>query len=117
MVIRSMEVALISALPDSVLITGGACFIGTNLADRLLMLELLDKLAAQTGRRPENSFAPWRPADQRHYVSDTRAFRAATGCDTSIHVDGGQSLLCANDIRERWREPAGAAIAIALAGS
>ena len=45
------------------------------------------------GHRPEVSFSEWRRGDQRYYVSDTSAFRKATGWSPAIAARQGVRLL------------------------
>lgn len=60
-------------------VAGRAFNIGGGV-DRVLSLrELLAMIAELHGRMPEVEWADWRPSDQRYYVSDTGAFRDATG--------------------------------------
>jgi CDP-paratose 2-epimerase len=51
---------------------GLVCNIGGGPRFTLSLLELLDFLERETGRRPPVSFADWRASDQRVYVSDVR---------------------------------------------
>lgn len=44
--------------------------LGGGPGNTLSILELLDILSELAGKRPEIIFAPWRPADQKVYVSD-----------------------------------------------
>ena len=54
------------------------CNAGGGPENTLSLLELLDMLEEETGRRSPVSFAPWRPSDQKVYISDiskaTRTF-------------------------------------------
>jgi CDP-paratose 2-epimerase len=51
-------------------------------------------------------YAPWRRGDQRYYVSDTSAFRSATGWLPRVDVPRGVVLLRAA-LADRMRsEPA-----------
>jgi CDP-paratose 2-epimerase len=66
---------------------GGAVF-------TLSLLELLDILGQQIGRRAGVTFENWRPADQRVYISDTAAVRRALGWKPEISpADGVRRLL------------------------
>lgn len=53
---------------------------------------LLERLA---GRRPEARFTPWRPGDQRVYVSDTRKIQAALGWRPQVSAAEGLARLAA----------------------
>jgi CDP-paratose 2-epimerase len=57
------------------------------------LVELLDLVERLTGQRPEVQFEPWRPADQRYYVSDTRRFEMATGWRPRVAVREGLRRL------------------------
>ena len=65
------------------------------------LLELLDRIAALGGRRPEVRFQGWRLGDQRYYVSDTRKFEQATGWKARTIVDDGLLRL------SQWLREAG----------
>jgi CDP-paratose 2-epimerase len=51
---------------------GLVCNVGGGPRFTLSLLELLDFLERETGRRPPVAFAGWRASDQRVYVSDVR---------------------------------------------
>jgi len=51
---------------------GLVCNVGGGPRFTLSLLELLDFLERETGRRPPVRFADWRASDQRVYVSDVR---------------------------------------------
>ena len=83
---------------------GQAYNIGGGPSNTVSLLELLDLIAALTGTRPAFDLEPWRPADQRYYVSDTSKFEQATGWrpKTGVH-DGVQRLM-------EWLVEAGVAV-------
>jgi CDP-paratose 2-epimerase len=58
---------------------GLVCNIGGGPGFTLSLLELLDFLEQETGRRPVVRFADWRASDQRVYVSDVRRAAEALG--------------------------------------
>jgi CDP-paratose 2-epimerase len=60
-------------------LSGRAFNIGGGVENTLSLVELLDLITAQNGRRPAVAFGPWRRGDQRYYVSDTSSFTKATG--------------------------------------
>jgi CDP-paratose 2-epimerase len=59
-------------------LAGEAFNIGGGPANTTSLVELLDLLGEIIGDRPLADLEPWRPADQRYYVSDTRKFQRAT---------------------------------------
>lgn len=74
--------------------TGQAYNIGGGAANTTSLLELLDLIAGLTGRRPAFDIEPWRPADQRYYVSNTSKFEQATGWRPRTTVrEGVQRLM------------------------
>jgi CDP-paratose 2-epimerase len=75
-------------------VRGRAFNIGGGADSTLTPLELLDLLQTTEGLRTSVSFAPWRLADQRYYVSDVRSFRAATGWTPRTSVREGLRRLC-----------------------
>jgi len=58
---------------------GLVCNVGGGPRFTRSLLELLDFLARETGRRPAVTFADWRASDQRVYVSDVRRAAATLG--------------------------------------
>jgi len=86
--------AMSAAFAQMSTIGGRAYNIGGGVEHTLTLLELLDLLGELEGVRPEVTFAPWRPADQRYYVSDTRKFQKAAGWAPRIGVKEGVERLC-----------------------
>jgi CDP-paratose 2-epimerase len=74
-------------------LSGQAFNIGGGSANTLSLLELLEQIEALHGERPLVSFAETRPGDQRFYVSDIRAFMAATGWTPTVGVRPGIERL------------------------
>ena len=60
-------------------LAGRAFNIGGGAGNVISLLDLLDRIEALEGRRPEIEREDWRTGDQRYYVSDTRSFQQATG--------------------------------------
>jgi CDP-paratose 2-epimerase len=76
--------------------TAGEAFnIGGGPARTVSLLELLNLIGEMTGERPAVTIEPWRPADQRYYVSDTAKFEQVTGWRPSTSVRKGVGLLLA----------------------
>jgi CDP-paratose 2-epimerase len=75
--------------------TAGQAFnIGGGPANTTSLLELLDLIASLTGTCPAFEIEPWRPADQRYYVSNPSKFEQATGWRPRTSVrDGVQRLM------------------------
>jgi CDP-paratose 2-epimerase len=74
-------------------VTGRAFNIGGGTANAVSLLAVVERITAFLGRRPELKFGPWRPGDQRYYVSDTSAFRRATGWAPATAFDIGLGRL------------------------
>lgn len=74
-------------------LSGRAFNIGGGPANTVSLLEMLELLAELNGGRPRALHGDWRVGDQRWYVSDTRAFRAATGWSPRIGVREGVAGL------------------------
>jgi CDP-paratose 2-epimerase len=74
-------------------LAGQAFNIGGGPGNTVSLLELLDTIEAVHGERPQVRMEPWRCADQRYYVSDTRRFRAATGWSPRVNVRAGIEKL------------------------
>lgn len=75
-------------------LTRGAAFnLGGGPRSTLSLLELIDMIEQLRGQRPAIQFEPWREGDQRYYVSDTRAFSAATGWQPRVGPRAGVESL------------------------
>lgn len=72
---------------------GRAFNIGGGPAHTTSLVELLARIGALAGHAPRINRAPWRTGDQRYYVSDTRAFAAATGWTAGVGVAEGVARL------------------------
>lgn len=95
-------------------IAGEAFNIGGGPANTISLLELIGLIGDLLGDAPAFTIEPWRPADQRYYVSDTAKFESATGWRPRTSVDDGVGRLLAwladSGIAER-REVVGGRVA------
>jgi CDP-paratose 2-epimerase len=60
-------------------VQGRAFNLGGGPANAVSLIELIDHIGALTGREVPLDFRPWRAGDQRWFVADVRAARAALG--------------------------------------
>jgi CDP-paratose 2-epimerase len=75
-------------------LSGRAFNIGGGPGHAVSLLEVVDRIGELRGERPAVEFSDWRPGDQRYYVSDIRAFEAATGWRPRVEpVEGMARLL------------------------
>jgi CDP-paratose 2-epimerase len=74
-------------------LSGQAFNIGGGASNTISLLDLLDRIEALNGRRPEVEFETWRTGDQRYYVSDTRKFQKATGWRPTVSCEQGIARL------------------------
>ncbi|HZF99009.1 MAG TPA: NAD-dependent epimerase/dehydratase family protein [Pseudoxanthomonas sp.] len=72
---------------------GRAFNMGGGAANTTSLIELLERIGRLTGAQPQVSRSSWRTGDQRYYVSDTRAFTAATGWTPQVDVEEGVARL------------------------
>ncbi len=79
---------------------GQAFNLGGGPDNTLSLLELVELIGELHGERPACRFEPWRTADQRYYVSDTRRFAAATGWAPRVGPRAGLGRL------HRWLQAA-----------
>ncbi len=90
--VDDLVAAFIAAEQHLPALAGRAFNIGGGPDNTLSLIELLtliDALAA----RPHVDYAAWRAADQPYYVSDTRAFGAATGWRPRVDPKAGVARL------------------------
>lgn len=74
-------------------LSGRAFNIGGGSANTTSLLELIQLIESIRGESVTTLFEAWRLADQRYYVSDTRAFQASTGWSPQVGVEKGVRAL------------------------
>ena len=74
-------------------LAGRAFNMGGGPANAISLLQLLERIEELHGERPDVDFDQWRTGDQRYYVSDTRAFRQATGWQARVAAGEGIARL------------------------
>ena len=74
-------------------VRGEAFNIGGSAANTISLLDLLKQMQELHGRKPDVRFGPWRPGDQRYYVSDVAKMTAATGWKPKVGVSEGVQRL------------------------
>lgn len=82
-----------AALTHLPAVTGQAFNIGGGPRNSTSLRELLDRIGELRGRAPDVEMNPWRPGDQRYYVSDFSKFRAATGWAPRTSLRDGVETL------------------------
>ncbi|QJR80585.1 NAD-dependent epimerase/dehydratase family protein [Alteromonas pelagimontana] len=70
-------------------LSGRAFNIGGGKANAISLRELLSRLEALTGVKPDCRFDDWRQGDQKYYVSNTSAFEKATGWKPQVGIEEG----------------------------
>lgn len=100
--------AFLIAEERAVAFAGRAFNIGGGPENAVSLLDVIDRLAAVRGEAPVLRHEPWRPGDQRYYVSDHSAFTAATGWRPSVDPAQGVRLLHAWLVDERQTAQAAA---------
>ncbi|MCU1504736.1 MAG: NAD-dependent epimerase/dehydratase [Ilumatobacteraceae bacterium] len=81
------------ALASSAELAGQAFNIGGGTDNAISLRELLDMIGSLDGSAPSVLHDGWRVADQRWFVSDTRAFADATGWRPQVRVADGVARL------------------------
>jgi CDP-paratose 2-epimerase len=71
--------AYVRALGNIDRVAGRAFNLGGGPANAVSLLELIEEMRTVTGRDIDLSFEDWRQGDQRWFVADTSAARAALG--------------------------------------
>ncbi|MGE3539080.1 MAG: NAD-dependent epimerase/dehydratase family protein [Candidatus Tectimicrobiota bacterium] len=103
--VQDLVEALLLAQQHMPRLAGQAFNIGGGPTHTTSLLELLDLLSAVHGTRPSVLFAPWRPGDQKYYVSDSRKFTHATGWEPRVSVSQGVETLYTWFMRTRTAAP------------
>jgi CDP-paratose 2-epimerase len=98
---------LAQANTDNPAVRGHAFNIGGSPANTISLHDLLAMIEHLHGRRPEVRFGPWRPGDQRYYVSGVGKMTQTTGWSPRVNVSEGvgrlNEWLCANVVKPRKR--------------
>jgi CDP-paratose 2-epimerase len=87
--------AMLLAERNASRLSGRAFNIGGGPHHTTSLLELLELIGKLEQRKPQVRFEGWRLGDQRYYVSDTRAFQAATGWKPKVSIRDGVAALYA----------------------
>jgi CDP-paratose 2-epimerase len=113
--VEDLAEAMVAAGDGIARLSGRAFNIGGGPAAAVSLREVIDSIGALREAPPEVDHSDWRAGDQRWYVSDTRAFSAATGWRPRVMPAEGirrlhEWLLDAEEEREEAaRESAGVA--------
>jgi CDP-paratose 2-epimerase len=67
--------------------------IGGGVRNTASLLEFLDILENETGRRPKITFKHWRPSDQKVYISDISKIKKELGWQPEVSVKQGVKRL------------------------
>jgi CDP-paratose 2-epimerase len=95
--------AYLLALDNIDAVAGRAFNLGGGPANALSLRELLRQLKDISRRNPVVSYHPWRPGDQRWYVSDTTGISQALGWKARVDVNAGLHRL-ADWVKEAFAE-------------
>jgi CDP-paratose 2-epimerase len=85
--------AMLTALDHAGALSGRAFNIGGGPANSVSLLEVIEQAGELHGGAPEVAHGDWRTGDQRYYVTDTSAFRQATGWRPRVSVADGVERL------------------------
>jgi CDP-paratose 2-epimerase len=66
---------------------------GGGIKNTISLLELLDLLKKQTGKRSKTSYSDWRPSDQKVYISDISKAGMVLGWSPKINPEVGVRRL------------------------
>ena len=87
---------LYATVIDKIAIARGEIYnVGGGAENQRNLLEVIDQIGEQTGRKPHYSFADWREGDQKFYVSDIEKARRDLGWEPRIDFDRGLRELIA----------------------
>jgi CDP-paratose 2-epimerase len=98
---------LLSASANDTALTGRAFNIGGGPGNAASVNEVIELIGELAGEPPAVEWDDWRVADQRYYVSDTRAFSELTGWKPTVPVASGVASLYEwlADTPQRGRAP------------
>ena len=87
--------AYVAALRDIRAISGRAFNLGGGPENAISLRHLIRHLSDLTGREVSTQYSDWRPGDQRYFVADSRAIRAALGLKSPVPWRQGVAALVA----------------------
>ena len=93
--VHDLVEALLLAQTHMSALAGQVFNIGGGAANTTSLLDLIELIGQLHGAKPVIQCAPWRPGDQKYYVSDIRRFTHATGWVPQISVQQGVAALYA----------------------
>ncbi|MCX5703575.1 MAG: GDP-mannose 4,6-dehydratase, partial [Candidatus Omnitrophica bacterium] len=67
--------------------------IGGGPDNTISLIEFLEELDLLIGKKPKVNFAPWRPSDQKVYISDTSKLQRALNWKIKVSVKDGIKKL------------------------
>jgi CDP-paratose 2-epimerase len=85
--------AYVTAIDHIETVAGQVFNLGGGPANAVSLVQLLDRLEEVLGQPVARSFGPWRPGDQRVYVSDIRKLERTLGWRPSLGVSEGLRAL------------------------
>lgn len=85
--------AYVAAWRNAERFAGQAFNLGGSAVNAISLLRLMQHMESLLGRPVERQFAPWRPDDQRYYVSDTRRVRSTLKLPEPIEWRMGVAML------------------------
>jgi CDP-paratose 2-epimerase len=85
--------ALLAASSNERVLAGRAFNIGGGAENAVSLRQVLELIGELLGEAPQVEWGAWRVADQRWYVSDTRAFGEQTGWRARVGVPEGLARL------------------------
>jgi CDP-paratose 2-epimerase len=85
--------ALLAASANERALVGRVFNIGGGVVNAASVLEVVEMIGELLGSRPRVRWNDWRVADQRWYVSDTRAFEQLTGWRPRVPLEDGLARL------------------------
>jgi CDP-paratose 2-epimerase len=111
--VEDLAEAMLRAMQHADALSGRAFNIGGGPTNTTSLLELVERIGTLRGEAPTVNFDAWRTGDQRYYVSDVRAFAAATGWTPRTGVAEGVERLHEWLVESRAAAPALHAEAVA----
>jgi CDP-paratose 2-epimerase len=91
--VEDLVEAFVMAQENISSLTGQAFNIGGGTDNAVSLIEVLELISKISKKEINVKYGPWRPGDQKYYVSDTRKFELATGWTPRTSVKAGLERL------------------------